>query len=294
MEGKSPRTIIWHRKKLSAFAKFLQDTGRSLKVSELGIDGARTFIKHLMDRTMRYSDHVLRKEMEGGLTPTTGAITPEMLAKARHNVIEAKLTNVEFREGYLEALPVPDGWADVVISNGVLNLVPNKDAALAEMYCVLKAGGRLQIANIVLQKPMPQDTQSDVTLWAGCIARLLTKPECRLLTLVGPSGIGKTRLAIQAAHDHAAASSANVFKAGLITVGDPMSEVVTTSLLPIEKMPSARPTLSFPSASWTRSNAVADPNVNACGDAEIEPQTVLTPIGTLRYLPPARFFTISH
>jgi site-specific recombinase XerD len=71
LEGKSPRTILWHRKKLPAFAKFLRDSGRSLKVSELTVDDARAFIKHLMDRTTRYSGHVLRREMEGGLAPTT-------------------------------------------------------------------------------------------------------------------------------------------------------------------------------------------------------------------------------
>jgi len=102
-------------------------------------------------------------------------MTPEMLAKARYNAIKAGLTNVEFREGYLEALPVPDDWADVVISNGVLNLVPNKDAALAEIYRVLKSGGHLQIADIALQKPVPEDAQSDVTLWTGCIAGGLLK-----------------------------------------------------------------------------------------------------------------------
>ncbi len=102
-------------------------------------------------------------------------MTPEMLAKARRNAIEAGVTNVEFREGYLEALPAPDDWADVVISNGVLNLAPNKDAALAEMYRVLKPGGRLQIADIALQKPVPEDAQSDVTLWTGCIAGGLLK-----------------------------------------------------------------------------------------------------------------------
>jgi ubiquinone/menaquinone biosynthesis C-methylase UbiE len=102
-------------------------------------------------------------------------MTPEMLAKARRNVEEAGLTNIEFREGYLESLPVPDGWADVVISNGVLNLVPGKAQALTEMYRVLKPGGRLQIADIALQKPVPGDAVSDVSLWTGCIAGGLVK-----------------------------------------------------------------------------------------------------------------------
>src|SRR6266566_9025619 len=79
-------------------------------------------------------------------------MTPEMLAKARASAAEAGLTNVEFREGILEALPVETGWADVVISNGVLNLVPDKAAALAEMFRVLRPGGCLQAADIVLER----------------------------------------------------------------------------------------------------------------------------------------------
>jgi SAM-dependent methyltransferase len=97
-------------------------------------------------------------------------MTPEMLAKAGRNALESGMTNVEFREGYLESLPVEDEWANVIISNGVLNLVPDKEAALLEMFRVLKPGGRLQIADIALQKPVPEDARSDITLWTGCIA----------------------------------------------------------------------------------------------------------------------------
>jgi ubiquinone/menaquinone biosynthesis C-methylase UbiE len=104
-------------------------------------------------------------------------MTPEMLWKARNNALEAGMTNVEFREGYLESLPVPDAWADVIISNGVLNLVPDKEAALLEMYRALKPGGRIQIADIALQKPIPEDAKSDVTLWTGCIAGGLLKTQ---------------------------------------------------------------------------------------------------------------------
>lgn len=97
-------------------------------------------------------------------------MTPEMLAKARANAAEAGLTNVEFREGILEVLPVETGWADVVLSNGVLNLVPDKAAALAEMYRVLRPGGRLLAADIVLERPVSARSKQDVTLWTGCIA----------------------------------------------------------------------------------------------------------------------------
>jgi arsenite methyltransferase len=97
-------------------------------------------------------------------------MTPEMLDKARRASVAAGVTNVEFREGYLESLPVEDGWADVVISNGVLNLVPDKAAALAEMARVLRPGGRLQLVDIVLARSVSEDSKQDVSLWTGCIA----------------------------------------------------------------------------------------------------------------------------
>lgn len=94
-------------------------------------------------------------------------MTPAMLTKARLAAKEAELDNVEFREGFAEALPVLDGWADVVISNGMLNLMPDKSVALAEMARVLKRGGRLQIADILVEKPVPDDVKSNIDLWAG-------------------------------------------------------------------------------------------------------------------------------
>jgi arsenite methyltransferase len=113
-------------------------------------------------------------------------VTPEMLAKARRNAEVAGLRNVEFREGVLEALPVPEDWADVVISNGVLNLVPDKTVALAEIFRVLRPGGRIQLADIVLDRSVPSDSKSDVSLWTGCIAGGLLTDE--LASLVEASG----------------------------------------------------------------------------------------------------------
>ena len=90
-----------------------------------------------------------------------------MLDKARTSAASAGMTNVEFREGFGESLPVENSWADVVISNGVLNLMPDKDAALREMARVLKPGGRLQIGDILVQKPVPQSAKEDIALWTG-------------------------------------------------------------------------------------------------------------------------------
>lgn len=94
-------------------------------------------------------------------------MTPAMLAKARRAAGESGLKNVEFREGYGEALPVLNDWSDVVISNGVLNLMPDKSAALQEMARVLKPGGRLQIGDILVQKAVPDSAKRKIDLWTG-------------------------------------------------------------------------------------------------------------------------------
>ncbi len=94
-------------------------------------------------------------------------MTPSMLEKARQAARETGLANVEFREGYAEALPVDEGWADVVISNGVLNLMPDKGAALEEMSRVLGPNGRLQIGDILVQKAVPEGAKRKIELWSG-------------------------------------------------------------------------------------------------------------------------------
>jgi SAM-dependent methyltransferase len=94
-------------------------------------------------------------------------MTPAMLDKARRGARETGTENIEFRRGLGEELPVPDEWADVIISNGVLNLMPDKAAALSEMARVLKPGGRLQIGDIMVQKPVSEDAKQRIDLWTG-------------------------------------------------------------------------------------------------------------------------------
>jgi SAM-dependent methyltransferase len=92
-------------------------------------------------------------------------MTAAMLKKARSGAKEAGLTNIDLREGYAEALPAEDGSVDVVISNGVINLCPDKMAAMLEIHRVLKPDGRIQIADIVVHKEVPEDAKADIDLW---------------------------------------------------------------------------------------------------------------------------------
>lgn len=94
-------------------------------------------------------------------------MTAEMRTKTREGARQLGLANVEVREGFAESLPVDDGWADVVISNGVVNLCPDKHAVFTEMLRVLRPGGRIQIGDILVHKEVPQDAKDDIALWSG-------------------------------------------------------------------------------------------------------------------------------
>lgn len=113
-------------------------------------------------------DALLAAQMVGANGQVIGVdMTPAMLTKARENAQLLSLNNVEFRDGFLEALPIDDDSIDVIISNGVINLCPDKAAVLAETYRVLKPGGRLQIADIVVGRAVPEDAKTDIALWTG-------------------------------------------------------------------------------------------------------------------------------
>jgi ubiquinone/menaquinone biosynthesis C-methylase UbiE len=81
--------------------------------------------------------------------------------------VETGIDQAEFRHGFIEALPVPDGWADVVISNGVVNLAPDKDRVFKEIYRVLRPGGRMQIADITVEREVPEGAKKDIDLWTN-------------------------------------------------------------------------------------------------------------------------------
>ncbi len=101
-------------------------------------------------------------------------MTQEMVALARDNAAQNGYGNVAFHHAAIESMPLADGSADCVISNCVLNLVDDKNAALAEIFRVLKPGGRLAISDIALKKPLPSELAGDVTAWVSCIAGAVT------------------------------------------------------------------------------------------------------------------------
>ncbi len=104
-------------------------------------------------------------------------MTDEMLDLARRNQAEAGITNAEFLKGHIEAIPLPDASVDVIISNCVINLATDKDAVLHEAIRVLRPGGRLAVADIVLTRHLPAPVQQIMALWTGCAAGALTADE---------------------------------------------------------------------------------------------------------------------
>jgi len=106
-------------------------------------------------------------------------MTAEMIQKARANALKVAATNVEFRLGEIEHLPVADRSVDVIVSNCVINLSPDKPAVFRDAFRVLKPGGRLAISDIVTSAPMPDAVRNDPAALAGCIAGAPTIEELR-------------------------------------------------------------------------------------------------------------------
>jgi SAM-dependent methyltransferase len=104
-------------------------------------------------------------------------MTPEMLELAEKNRAKVGATNVEFRRGEIEKLPIDSSSIDVIISNCVINLSPDKDAVFGEAFRVLRPGGRLQVSDIVWTKPVPESVKNDMEAWAGCIAGALVEQD---------------------------------------------------------------------------------------------------------------------
>lgn len=115
--------------------------------------------------------------------------TPAMIEKARINAEKLGYQNVEFRQGDIEKMPVTSDSADVIVSNCVLNLVPNKDAVIKEIYRVLKPGGHFSISDVVLIGELPNSLKKDAEMYAGCVAGAIQKET--YLNLIGSNGFQK-------------------------------------------------------------------------------------------------------
>jgi arsenite methyltransferase len=114
------------------------------------------------------TDSLVAAQMVGERGRVTGIdMTPAMLAKARAAAAEMGLTNVEFVEGEAERLPFGDESFDAVVSNGVIDLIPDKDAVFAELNRVLVPGGRIQVADVTIQNPVSEEGRRNIDLWTG-------------------------------------------------------------------------------------------------------------------------------
>jgi arsenite methyltransferase len=113
-------------------------------------------------------DTLVAAQMVGPTGSVTGIdMTPEMVVKARGSVAEMGLDNATIIEGSAEHLPFDDATFDVVISNGVIDLIPDKDAVFSEITRVLRPGGRIQLADVTIQRPVSEESRRDIDLWAG-------------------------------------------------------------------------------------------------------------------------------
>lgn len=123
-------------------------------------------------------------------------MTLEMVLLARQNAYGMGMTNVQFRLGEMEHLPVESSTVDLIISNCVINLSPDKDAVFAEAFRVLKPGGRLSVSDLVLLQPPPEGLRQNLELWGGCVAGALEKDDfLQGLAAAGFVGIEVRRLA---------------------------------------------------------------------------------------------------
>ena len=117
-------------------------------------------------------------------------MTPEMVVKAKENAKKGKYTNVEFRLGEIEKLPVEGNSIDVIISNCVINLSPDKEQVFKEAFRVLKSGGRLMVSDLVLIKELPDAIKESIEAYVGCLAGATRKDEyLKLITMAGFQGV---------------------------------------------------------------------------------------------------------
>lgn len=148
-------------------------------------------------------------------------MTDEMLELARANQAKAGVTNVEFLKGDIEHIPLPDNSVDLIISNCVINLSPDKDLVLAEAFRVLKPGGRLAVSDIVVRGELPQEIRRSIELWAGCVAGALE--EQAYIAKLEQAGF--ERVSIEATRVYTAADARELFEGTEVNI-DAIAPVV--------------------------------------------------------------------
>jgi len=150
-------------------------------------------------------------------------MTPEMLDKARENARKSKYGNVEFRLGEIENLPVPDATVDIVISNCVINLSPNKKRVFEEAFRVLKPNGRLMVSDIVLLKELPEIIRKNVQAYIGCVAGAEMKN--KYLGMIEDAGFQEVKVIEK-----------SLFPSDYLTDDPTAQEIVKASKMPAEKI----------------------------------------------------------
>ena len=136
-------------------------------------------------------------------------MTEEMIRKANENKAKLNAKNVEFRLGEIESLPVDDGTVDRVISNCVINLVPNKKNAFSEIYRVLKVGGKFTVSDIVADGEISKEERRDASLWAGCVSGALEKKD--YLGIIEKTGFKEVRVTSEVKNNYELSSGAGLY-----------------------------------------------------------------------------------
>jgi len=136
-------------------------------------------------------------------------MTDEMIRKANENKSKVNLANVEFRLGEIESLPVDDNMVDRVISNCVINLVPDKNKAFSEIYRVLKTNGSFTVSDIVTDGKISEDERRDASLWAGCVSGALDKKD--YLAIIENAGFKEVRVTLEMKNDYQLSSGAGLY-----------------------------------------------------------------------------------
>jgi arsenite methyltransferase len=126
-------------------------------------------------------------------------MTPEMIERARENARKHAIANVEFRQGDIESMPVDDASVDVVISNCVINLAPDKKRVYSEMYRVLRPGGRFVVSDMVTYGQVPESVRKDLELWAGCVAGALDRGN--YLDIIRQAGFERVNVKAESTYD---------------------------------------------------------------------------------------------